>query len=194
MKWKEWVYERILPGCLELVVRAIIGTLKVRSFGESALRAMYALDKRVVYVFWHDRAFFLIPYMARRNIHIIVSTSRDGLLMANVLSRFRYGVIPGSSDKSPVRAVIRSIQTLREGHDVAFAADGPRGPRHALKPGAVFLAKKSGAPVVPASWSASSSWFLRSWDRFIVPRPFARIVIRFGAPMRLSAVLSESPM
>ena len=130
--------------------------------------------------------------MSRRNISIIASPSRDGRLLADVLRMFKYSIIPGSSDKSPIRAIIKSIRAMKTGQDMAIAVDGPKGPFHQVKPGALFIAKKMNIPIIPGSNSSFPAWTFHSWDRFILPRPFARTVICFGKPIWLSSDFSEN--
>jgi lysophospholipid acyltransferase (LPLAT)-like uncharacterized protein len=194
MKAKDWIYARILPSLLWAMVHGIHGSLKIRSAGEDEIRNLNRRGKRIVYVFWHGQSFFLIKYMAHRNIHLIASPSRDGRLGADVLKRFGYGIIFGSSHKSPIRAIIQSLQAMRRGRDMAIAVDGPRGPFHQAKPGALFLAKKMNASIVPTVTAALPAWTFRSWDRFVLPRPFARAAIVFGKPVLLSPDLSAETL
>jgi lysophospholipid acyltransferase (LPLAT)-like uncharacterized protein len=186
MKIKDWLYARVFPRLLWVLVHVIHNTLKITSVNEEPIRGWTGLNRRLVYVFWHGRSFFLIKYMSRRNITIIASPSRDGRLLADILRMFHYGVIPGSSDKSPIRAVIQSVQTMRGGGDMAIAVDGPTGPRCRMKPGALFMAKKMNAPVVVGTNSCSPAWTFKSWDRFILPRPFGRGVMVFSDLIWLS--------
>lgn len=191
MKLKEWTYLRLFPGVLWILVHLIFDSLKIRSSGEKPILNLNRKGQRLVYVFWHSQMFFLIKYMAKRNISIIASPSRDGKLGADVIKRFEYGTIMGSSNKSPIRAVIQSVQAMRAGQDIGLAVDGPKGPRHQMKAGALFLAKKMNAPIIPVANSSYPSWTFRSWDRFVLPRPFARSAIVFGKPVYLSGDLSE---
>jgi len=77
------------------------------------------------------------------------------------------------------------VRRLREGWDAAFTPDGPRGPRHVVQPGVIEAARLSGAPIVPVSFACRSGWFLRSWDRFLIPRPFTKGVVLYGEPLRV---------
>ena len=191
MKWITFVYERLLPPVLWALIHVFYNTLRIRSIGEETVRELRQKGQRVVFAFWHGHSFFLIKHMSRRGISIIASPSRDGRLLADVLRLFHYGIIPGSSDKSPVRSIIQSVRAMRAGQDMAIAVDGPRGPRHKMKPGALFIAKKMKAPIVVGVNSSFPSWTFRSWDRFVLPRPFARSVMAFSKPIQLSPDLSE---
>jgi lysophospholipid acyltransferase (LPLAT)-like uncharacterized protein len=194
MNVKDRLYAGVLPPLLYTIVAILFNTLKIRSINEEKIKELNRRGKRIVYAFWHGQSFFLIKYMARRNITIIASPSRDGKLGADVLKRFGYGIIYGSSSKSPIRAIIQSVQAMRAGRDMAIAVDGPRGPLHQIKPGALFLAKKMNASIVPAVNSSFPALTFRSWDRFILPRPFARSVMVFGDPVLLSPDMSDETM
>ena len=124
----------------------------------------------------------------------MVSTSLDGQLIANTLKIFGYEIIFGSSNRSPVRALVRSIQKMEQGFDVAFTVDGPRGPANKVKPGALFLAKKMNAIIIPATSSACPSITFKSWDRYLLPKPFAQAAIVFGQPFIPSSHSGEETL
>ncbi len=137
----------------------------------------------VVYCVWHGK--ILIPsYMMRgRGIAVIVSQHRDGQIAAEVLSSLGYYVIRGSSTRGGTGALARAISALKEGRDVVFVGDGPRGPYHRLKPGCIYAAAKTGKPVICASYAASPSKKLSSWDRFTLFPPFAKVLVKVSEPM-----------
>ncbi len=191
MKLKDWTYTHLFPRLIWALLHIIFNSLKIRSISEEKILELNRSGQRLVYVFWHGQNFIMIKYMAGRNVSIIASPSRDGRLLAGVLRMFGYGIIPGSSDKSPIRAIIQSIRVMKAGRDMALAVDGPKGPIHQMKLGALFLAKKMNAPIVPLANSAFPAWTFRSWDRFFLPRPFSRAVMVFGDPIRVSPDLSE---
>jgi lysophospholipid acyltransferase (LPLAT)-like uncharacterized protein len=113
----------------------------------------------------------------------LISASRDGDLVSILIERSGYGTIRGSSSRKGVSALRQLVDTLTGGSNVLLTPDGPRGPVYEASQGAVFLAQKTGAPVVPIHMEYSSCWRLKSWDRFIVPRPFAGLRAIFGAPI-----------
>jgi lysophospholipid acyltransferase (LPLAT)-like uncharacterized protein len=135
---------------------------------------------------WHNRL-LIFPFVLRRffpDRHgaALISASRDGELLADAIKRFGYDVVRGSSSRLGASAILQLSQTLASGRDVVITPDGPRGPAYELGPGIVFLAQKSGAPVVPVNIEYSSCWRLKSWDRFILPRPFAKVHVIIGSP------------
>ena len=138
---------------------------------------------------WHNRL-LIFPFVLRRffsNRHgaALISASRDGELLADAIKRFRYDVVRGSSSRLGASAILQLTDLLASGCDVVITPDGPRGPAYELGPGIIFLAQKSGAPVLPVNIEYSSCWRIKSWDRFIVPRPFAKVRVIIGQPHRV---------
>jgi lysophospholipid acyltransferase (LPLAT)-like uncharacterized protein len=137
---------------------------------------------------WHNRL-LIFPLVLRHffpNRHgaALISASRDGDLLADAIQRFDYDVVRGSSSRLGASAVRQLTEFLNSGRDVVITPDGPRGPAYELGPGIIFLAQKSGAAVLPMNIEYSSCWRVKSWDRFIVPRPFAKIRMIIGQPHR----------
>ncbi|MBN2029358.1 lysophospholipid acyltransferase family protein [bacterium] len=180
------MYLHILSTLAWLSIHSLYATLQIKSIGYEKLNHYKKNGQKVIYAFWHGRQFLLVRYMSNKNISIMSSTSRDGILQANILKKFKYEIISGSSAKSPVRALIGSIQKMRAGYDVGFAVDGPRGPLHKVKPGAIFLAKKMHVPIIPLSFSAKPAIILNSWDHYMLPKPFSKSAIVFGEPFHPS--------
>jgi len=141
--------------------------------------------------FWHNRL-LIFPFVLRRffpNRHgaALISASRDGELFAEVVQRFGYDVVRGSSSRLGATAILQLTQVLASGRDVVITPDGPLGPVYKLGPGIVFLAQKSGAAVVPMNLEYSHCWRLGTWDRFIVPRPFAKVRVLISRPHRVKS-------
>jgi len=135
---------------------------------------------------WHNRL-LLFPLILRRFFSqrhgaALISASRDGDLLADAVQRFGYDVVRGSSSRLGASAILQLTQVLASGRDVVITPDGPRGPAYELGPGIIFLAQKSGAAVLPINLEYSRCWRLGSWDRFIVPRPFARVRVLINRP------------
>lgn len=147
----------------------------------------------VIFVFWHNRI-FLMPHLFRRywrrrgrdRVAVLISRSRDGQLLADVLAAFRLRCVRGSSSRGGAEALRELSQLVREGFDVGITPDGPRGPRYVLQPGCVRLAELTGAPLVPVGYVLTRKITLRSWDAFQIPVPFARCEVRLGAPVRVA--------
>ncbi|MEY2485288.1 MAG: hypothetical protein QOH39_936 [Verrucomicrobiota bacterium] len=135
---------------------------------------------------WHNRL-LIMPFVLKRflpNRHgaALISASRDGDLLTDAIHRFGFDVVRGSSSRMGASAILQLSQVLASGGDVVITPDGPRGPVYEMGPGMVFLAQKTGKAVIPVNMEYSSCWRFKSWDRFILPRPFSRVQVIFGAP------------
>jgi lysophospholipid acyltransferase (LPLAT)-like uncharacterized protein len=141
----------------------------------------------VLLALWHGRLLYFIPLYRSMPFTVLVSRSRDGEFISQVLRWF--GGIParGSSSRGGARALLEVIKRVRQGSTVVFTPDGPRGPRYQVQPGIVAVAKKTGAPIVPVTYNAAWKTVLNSWDEFIVPFPFSRIVVVYGEPIYVPA-------
>ena len=133
---------------------------------------------------WHNRLLFfpsIIPAVARKRTAAVVSASRDGQYIADLISMYGIRSIRGSSSRRGTNALLESVRLMKdEGLNVVFTPDGPRGPRYQMKPGPVMLASLTGAPVCPLSINASKYWRVKSWDGFQIPKPGATLTLVFG--------------
>jgi lysophospholipid acyltransferase (LPLAT)-like uncharacterized protein len=144
---------------------------------------------------WHNRL-LLISYVLKRFAPHrpgagLISASRDGDLVADLTQRFGFDVVRGSSSRLGTSGLLELTNVLASGRDVLITPDGPRGPAYELGPGIVFLAQKSGAAVVPVNMEYSSCWRVKSWDRFVLPRPFAKVRVIFGPPHRVALTTTD---
>src|SRR5205823_7315525 len=127
-------------------------------------------------------------FFPQRSGAALISASRDGDLLADAIHRFRYDVVRGSSSRLGASAILQLTQLLASGHDVVITPDGPRGPAYELGPGIIFLAQKSGAPVLPMNLEYSRCWRLGSWDRFIIPQPFSKVRVLVIQPHHIKSI------
>ncbi len=138
-------------------------------------------DKGVLYASWHRGLFFVIYWYRNQSVVSIASASEDGELAAQAAHRFGWITARGSSSRGGRQAYRQMEDLIKRGHKGGLVADAPRGPRFVSKLGIIYLAKRTGIPIIPVIWSADRFWKLRSWDRTIIPKPFARIVALFGS-------------
>ncbi len=135
---------------------------------------------------WHNRllliSYALKKFLPQRPGAGLISASRDGDLIADATQRFGFNVVRGSSSRMGASALLELTNVLASGRDILITPDGPRGPAYELGPGIIFLAQKSGAAVVPVNLEFSSCWRVKSWDRFILPRPFSKVRFIIGPP------------
>jgi lysophospholipid acyltransferase (LPLAT)-like uncharacterized protein len=139
-----------------------------------------------IYTFWHNRVFLSTYFWRRRRIVVMTSRSFDGEYIARFIQRFGYGAARGSSTRGGVGAIVEMVRLMRAGCPTAFTIDGPKGPRYVAKMGAVLLAKKTGAPVLPFTITAARCWqATKSWDAFQIPKPFTRALVLIAPPIRV---------
>ena len=138
-----------------------------------------------IYVFWHARQAFLTYLHAGDKIHPLISRSKDGEIIAQVCRGFGLEAARGSSSRGGMEAARELIRWLAQGERVGITPDGPRGPREEVQDGALFLAQKTGAAIVPVAYGAKRAWTFNSWDRFLLPQPFNRIVMAYGEPLHI---------
>jgi lysophospholipid acyltransferase (LPLAT)-like uncharacterized protein len=144
------------------------------------------VDENFIGALWHNRL-LIFPTVLRRFFPnrpgaALISASRDGDLLADAIKRFGFDVVRGSSSRMGASAILQLSEVLAAHRDVVITPDGPRGPVYDLGPGIIFLAQKTGAAVLPMSVEYSSCWRVKSWDRFIVPKPFSKIRAIIGPP------------
>jgi lysophospholipid acyltransferase (LPLAT)-like uncharacterized protein len=165
------------------VMRLVGCTLRWRVEGWENFHSIRAAGKQAIYTFWHGRIFLGTCFFRNQGIVVMTSRNRDGEYIAGVIKRFGYGVARGSSSRGAKGALVEMIRHVRDKRDVAFTIDGPRGPRYVAKPGAVWIAAKTGAAVFPFHMTPERSWVLKSWDQFHFPKPFSRVLVLMGAPI-----------
>lgn len=182
---KDWLYQTVYPCLSWLFVHAVSASLRIHVIGGDEVDTLVKSGERLIFSFWHGRHFLMIQHLRRKRASVMVSPSRDGALIAHVLRKSGYGIVSGSSHKSPARALIQAVRRVQNGSNLLVTVDGPKGPIYQVKPGAVFVAKKSGAWIVPMTVSARPSVTMRSWDKYQIPLPFARTLIVFGKPYQL---------
>ncbi len=164
------------------LVSAIASSWRMRSRDEAHRTMLVDAGQPFVFLVWHEVLLPLLWYHRHQGIAIVVSEAREGRYLGDLASRIGYRLLPGSSTRGGARALLGAVRVLHEGSPVAFTPDGPRGPRRDVKPGVVSAAQRAGVPVLPVHAVVSSAWRLRSWDRMVIPKPFARIDVRYGAP------------
>lgn len=152
-------------------------------------------NERYIGALWHNRLlllpFVLKRYLPERRGAALISASRDGALLADLVERFDFEVVRGSSSRKGASAIRQLAEVIANGKDVVITPDGPRGPAYELGQGIIFLAQQSGAGVVPINMEYSSCWRVKSWDRFILPKPFAKVRAIFGTPHRVASTSTE---
>jgi lysophospholipid acyltransferase (LPLAT)-like uncharacterized protein len=166
-------------------IRVLGLTLRWRVEGLEHLEAIAASGRQPVMAFWHGRILPATVYFRRRGIVVITSDNFDGEWIARIIERFGYGTARGSTSRGARRAMLRLVRAMEAGRPAGFTLDGPRGPARVAQPGAVWLARATGNPVLPFHLEASSHWTVRSWDRTQIPKPFSTVALVVGAPLEV---------
>lgn len=167
------------------LVSSLARTWRVEALHAERWRALVEQDRPHVFLLWHDALLPLLWRHRGRGVTIVVSEAQDGRYLAEYARRIGYREVRGSSSRGGVRALIGVMKVLRAGGVAAFTPDGPRGPRREFKGGVLLAAQRGGAVVLPLHAGADRAWRLSSWDRFLVPKPFARVRIAYGTPFEV---------
>jgi lysophospholipid acyltransferase (LPLAT)-like uncharacterized protein len=173
------------------LIRLLGATLNIRKSGLENMEAARAHTGNFIYTFWHGR--LLLPTYVHRNegIQVLVSTHQDGEYIARVIHGLGFGTIRGSSTRGGTRALLGMLEAGSNRADIGITPDGPRGPREKCQAGIIYLAMKTGLPILPMGVSHKPSLILSSWDRFMIPLPFARCMVVYGEPVRYGGTLSQ---
>jgi lysophospholipid acyltransferase (LPLAT)-like uncharacterized protein len=170
----------LFPGLINLLVRGLYATMRVRVVGGEIPREYHTRGEGVINVFWHARL-LMIPFAyTGSKVYVLISSHGDGEIIATVMKSFNFGLVRGSSTKGGREAYLEMVQLSRDNRDLAITPDGPRGPAEVVKQGVARLAQLSGKPVIPLAFAASRAKRFSSWDRFLIPYPFSRGVIVWG--------------
>ena len=164
------------------LMRALGSTLTWKVEGAEHLTEIEAAGQKPILAFWHGRIFPATLYFQRRGIVVITSENYDGEWIARIITRFGYGTARGSTSRGGPKALRQLVRDVNA-KGAAFTLDGPRGPAEVAQPGAVWLSKASGQPLVPFHFEAASSWTMKSWDRTQIPRPFTTVVMAIAEPI-----------
>jgi lysophospholipid acyltransferase (LPLAT)-like uncharacterized protein len=164
-----------------LVFRGVYSSLRYELAGERHLEGWKA-GRAVVFVTWHGRILPLLHLFRGHAIVMLVSRHRDGEYLTRLGRRLGYDAVRGSSTHGGYSALRELVRRLRSGCSLAITPDGPQGPREKVKTGALQAARISGAPVIPVMAGGRRAWWIEGWDRFMVPKPYARIRVVVGEP------------
>jgi lysophospholipid acyltransferase (LPLAT)-like uncharacterized protein len=168
------------------VLRALAASWRIHTVHEEHWRQLYQARRPHVFLSWHEVLLPLLWQHRGQGIAIVVSEAREGQYLADFATSLGYRSLYGSSTRGGTRALLGAVRELQAGRAVAFTPDGPRGPRRELKPGVVAAAQRGEAVIVPLHAEADRAWRLHSWDRFMIPKPFAQVRIMYGQPFEVA--------
>jgi lysophospholipid acyltransferase (LPLAT)-like uncharacterized protein len=182
LRWAEPIAAAIGP----YLVRALAATWRIRVRGHEHLQRLRDARRPFVFVLWHSRILPLLYHHRNEGIVLLISRHRDGQHLANLGERWGYRSVRGSTKRGGDVGLLGVVRALQGGAEVAITPDGPRGPAEQVQPGAVAAAQHAGAALLPLGARPSSAWWLGSWDRMCIPKPFARLDIVYGAPIEVA--------
>ena len=176
------------------LISALGHTLRWRVEGLQHFDAIVAAGRQPVMAFWHGRILPATFYFRNRGIVVITSENFDGEWIARIIERFGYGTARGSTSRGARKATLQLVRDMEQGKPAGFTLDGPRGPARVAQPGAIWLAKATGNPVLPFHLEASRHWTLGSWDRTQIPKPFSMVSLVVGEPMPVASDATDEQM
>ena len=190
--WNKRLQARLIALLGYRAIAALGTTLRWQTEGLEHLEAITGGGRQPIMAFWHGRILPATYYFRRRGIVVITSENFDGEWIAGIVERFGYGTARGSTSRGARKALLQLVRDMAAGRSAAFTVDGPRGPAGVAQPGAVWLSKATGNPVLPFHVEADRHWTMGSWDRTQIPKPFARVALAMGEPLTVSGSGGES--
>lgn len=175
---------RLLPVC-SIFLRTYLSLLRLEILGEEEAWERFKKHGRIIVPVWHQRLLPALAYVTRFrdfNPIVMISRSRDGELIADMAERLGLVPVRGSSSRGGAEAFMTIVKELERNPAAVHIVDGPRGPKGVVKPGLIRMAHLSGAAIFPITVSADRAWIAGSWDRFLVPKPFSKVTIRWEEP------------
>ena len=191
--WPRRLFLCLKPTVIRLaawLLQGLFWTLRPVYIGEATAHRLLACQTPVIAAFWHGRMLYplrLMQVYRLRQATVLISRSRDGEWISQIASRFRVLPTRGSSNRGGGQGLLEMMHRVQEGYIACVTPDGPRGPRYRAQPGVVSLAHKTGAVILPLTYSAKRRKVMRSWDGFVLPMPFSRVVVIYGEPLCVPA-------
>lgn len=182
----------LVAPLLRWVARALLASCRIeRVDGDAHLATLLEADQAMLPCCWHQRLSVSVGYLLRARTRglrpgFLVSPSHDGELVARVVAGMGATILRGSATRTGARALRQMYGCIREGVSPVIHPDGPHGPAGRVKTGTIMLAQMTRAPLLPMAFSADRYWQLGSWDRVMIPKPFARVAVTIGAPLSIA--------
>lgn len=185
LRWYDATLLRVIPPAAALLIKVLMLSCRVVRV-EGLERAQDIVSRTgggAVYATWHQRMSYHFHHFGSRHVTMMISRSRDGEYAARVARWLGFRDVRGSSTRGGGRALREIIERMRQGEIGGMLADGPQGPPRRAKVGSLIMARDAGVPLVPVLWGADRCWIFNSWDRYLVPKPFARVAILYEEPL-----------
>ena len=186
LSWRSRALLLLGTGALRILAR----TWRFQVINPEAIDNLRAAKRAFIFSLWHGQLLPLLWHHREEGVVLLISEHQDGEMVARAAESLGYALVRGSTTRGGDRALISVIRELQAGREVAITPDGPRGPARKYAPGALIAAQRSGAAILPVVAVADKAWRLRSWDQFMIPKPFARVTVAYGDP---AAVVAATP-
>jgi lysophospholipid acyltransferase (LPLAT)-like uncharacterized protein len=188
------VQARVISRIGYPLIAALGSTFRWRQEGVEHLEAVRRSSRQPIMAFWHGRILPATVYFRRRGIVVITSENFDGEWIAGIIERFGYGTARGSTSRGAVKALVQLKRDMAAGKPAGFTLDGPRGPANVAQPGAVWLAKATGNPIIPFHIESDRHWTANSWDHTQIPKPWSNVAIVIGEPLEVPPGADDAAM
>jgi lysophospholipid acyltransferase (LPLAT)-like uncharacterized protein len=192
---KQFVYKYLIPFFGSIFIYVIGLTCRRVVINRDIEESLLRQGINPIYTFWHGRMLYF-PYLYRlqNKHHILVSPSKDGEIIGNLLKLYGFSIVWGSTFKKGAAALFNLVRIVKDGNSVVLIADGSRGPAFEAQDGAVKIAKLTGMPIIPMTYNASWKKVLNTWDRLVIPYPFSKIAVMYGEPVHVPADADDEVM
>ena len=178
---------RLVGRLGSLAVRTFDATWRTESTGPPGVEQAFRSGSRLaIAAFWHRQIPGMLGHFRNSRVCVPVSEHRDGEYVAQVMRHYGIATVRGSSSRGGARLLRDMMAMVVQGYSPVLTPDGPRGPRFSVQPGIWMLARRTGMPVYPVGVAVREAWTARSWDAFVIPKPFTRIIVRFGPALHVA--------
>lgn len=183
--WWRSIRPKLLPPLILAIIKTLMATVSIE------LKNFTEPQQGTIMIGWHGRIILATKTFRKSGQWIMISQSRDGEMQNRIFSNLGFNVVRGSTGRGGMKALLEAIRELKKGAVFALTPDGPRGPSGIIQGGVITMAKKSGCPIIPVGVSANRRWLFKSWDRYMIPKPFAKGIMIFGDPISIPADATE---
>lgn len=180
---KDILYKVVLPLPSYLLIKLLYKSVRAHFHGKEKVEKILKEGKNYILCFWHGTLLLMVYAFLGKKRTFLVSYHRDGELITRVIKRFGIEATRGSTTRGAIKAFLSLLKKARQNYSIAFTPDGPRGPARSVHNGIIELARRAEIPIVPVGFFAKNKIILNSWDSFIIPMPFTKIVYYYGDPL-----------
>ncbi len=188
----EFLQLKIAPFILAIIIKILRRTMRIKFKRKEIMLEMIRNKQPFIFTFWHQRL-IMMPYgYTGKNIHVLISMHRDGLMTSNTLKYFGVKSVQGSSTRGGAEGLRKIVKVTKTGADLGFTPDGPKGPARKVKPGVIQTARLTGYPILPVSYGSSRKHVLRTWDKMQLPKFFSKGVFVYGEPFYIDRKITKN--